>query len=47
MSDSNIIISKNKQSLEYIPSPCLKSHKLKIMRKLIGRNAELMYSDLL
>lgn len=47
MSDSNIIISKNKQSLEYIPSPCLKSHKLKIMRKIMGRSAELMYTDLI
>jgi hypothetical protein len=47
MLDSNIIISKNKQSLEYIPSPCLKSHKLKIMRKIMGRSAELMYTDLI
>jgi len=47
MSDLEINISKNKQSLEYIPCPCLKSHKIKIMRKLIGRSAELMYFDLL
>lgn len=47
MLDSNIIISKNKQSLEYIPSPCLKSHKLKILRKNMGKVAELMYIDLL
>jgi hypothetical protein len=45
--DEQIVISKHKQSLEYIPSPCLKSHKLKIVRKNMGRVAELMYIDLL
>jgi hypothetical protein len=47
MSDSNIIISKNKQSLEYIPSPCTKTKKHKALRRIMGKIATLMYHDLL
>jgi hypothetical protein len=47
MSESVINISKNKQSLEYIPSPCTKSKKHKALRRIMGKIAALMYNDLL
>lgn len=43
--DPKIIISKNKQGLEYIPSPCLKSKKTKALRRNMGKVAVLMYRD--
>jgi hypothetical protein len=43
--DTQIIISKNKQGLEYIPSPCLKSKKSKALRRNMGKVAVLMYRD--
>jgi len=47
MVSNSIIVSKNKQSLEYIPCSCFKSHKIKIMRMNLGKVAELMYIDLM
>ena len=45
--NTQIIISKNKQSMEYIPMPCMSSPKVKIMRRNLGRDSELIYMDLL